>query len=108
MRCSWLATEARGVKGGPPCSSIWSRGRPFNSGWSHRGAQRASFSVGQPEAPDELTTVNGAFDHMEWDRVKPELRSPKQRESLGVIDGAPGEIDEPTTWGTLDVRTLEI
>jgi hypothetical protein len=64
--------------------------------------------IGEPEAPDQETPSQGAVDDGGSDRIEHQLRSPKHGEALGVINGAPREIDEAASRRTLDVRTLEI
>src|SRR6266516_2375245 len=85
-----------------------SLGGPFDHGRPYRGAQGVSLGIGQADTPHEQTQPHGAVHHGGRDRIEPQLRSPEQRETLCVIDSAPGQIDEPATRRTLDVRAPEI
>jgi hypothetical protein len=52
-----------------------------------------SLVIGQAKTPDEHAKVQGAGDHRRIDRIQPQLRSAKERETLRLVDGAPGERD---------------
>src|SRR2546423_6011898 len=64
--------------------------------------------VSQAETTNEKALVYGAGDDLRRDAVEPQLRSAKQSEVLGVVHGAPRQVDEPSARRALDVRTLEV
>ena len=78
-------------------------GYPLDQRRPHGSAQRIAFAIGQTQTPDEQTSPASIVQQVGRDRIKPQLRSPEQREVLVVVDGAPGQIDESDAWRALDV-----
>jgi hypothetical protein len=64
--------------------------------------------VSQAQTTNEKALVYGAGDDLRRDAVEPQLRSAKQCEVLGVVHGAPRQVDESSARRALDVRTLEV
>src|SRR5438105_15105191 len=67
-----------------------------------------AFAIGQFEPPEEQARLQRTLHNRGWDRIEPELRPPEEREVGGVVDGAPGEIDEPAAGRALDVPSCEV